>query len=314
MNDRHVYVMFTMDVEIVSGGATASGPGSNAEGAQRVREYMEVLGEHGLTPTFFVDPQLGPEQAGLFLDLRRRGAEVGMHIHAAKFSQDGRRDELGALNAAEQRAMLQRGLDLFERHFQFRPRIFRPGCFSANDHTYGVLAELGFEGGSISIPGRVWLERYCEWSGAMPHPHYANAAMRQYPGCLPFVEIPLSVDRSQLRRHPLGFDYYFDLRPGDVYQSENVVFRDHRQVLENIVRQLAEEKPLLKTIVIDVHNDRDFRDLSTAPARHLQTILENLSPVLSAHGLAMANATYSEAIRLYRSLAGDPPRAVGSGR
>lgn len=303
MNDDRVYVLFTMDVEIVAGSATASGPGSNAEGAQRIREYMEVLGERGFTPTFFVDPQLGPEQAELFLELRDAGAEIGMHIHAAKFSLDGRTDELGALTAAEQKAMLMRGLELFERHFQFRPRIFRPGCFSANDHTYGVLAELGFEGGSISIPGRVWMERYCEWSAAEPHPHYANAAMRQYPGSLPFVEIPLSVDRSQKHRHPLGFEYYFDLRPGDVYQSENVVPRDHRQVLENIVRQLAEEQPLLKTIVIDVHNDRDFRDLSQAPAQHLRTILDNLAPILAAYGLNGVNATYTEAIRIFKAKA-----------
>ena len=84
--------------------------------------------------------------------------------------------------------------------------------------------------------------------------------------------------------------------------------RDHRQVLKNIVRQLAEEQPLLKTIVIDVHNDRDFRDLSTAPARHLQTVLRNLSPVLAAHGLVGANATYTEAIGMFKAKAGVRPR------
>ena len=52
MDDSRAYILFTMDVENVAGSATASGPDSNAEGAQRIREYMEVLGERGFTPTF----------------------------------------------------------------------------------------------------------------------------------------------------------------------------------------------------------------------------------------------------------------------
>jgi len=301
--DHEVLVLFTMDVELASANETVSGPADNTEGALRITEYMEVLGAYGYIPTFFIHPELGREQSGLFLDLQAKGACLGLHIHTAKF---GHAVELGALSYAEQKTTLERGMNLFERYFAFRPEIFRPGCFSENDNTYQVLHELGLKGGSVCIPGRIWMERYCVWAGAYPHPHYANENFRQTEGRLPFVEIPLSVDRSKLLRHPLGFDHFPDLRPGDVYTTENVIPRDHKTVLANIIRQLAEEKPRLKTIVIDVHNDRNFRDLSTTPARQLRVVLDNLEPELAKYGLKPINATYDQAIERFRKISITP--------
>ncbi|MCD4825239.1 MAG: hypothetical protein K8S55_11600 [Phycisphaerae bacterium] len=291
-----VLVLFTMDVELISAGENASGPQTNEEGAVRVREYMEVLGDYGYKPTFFIHPELGETQAEMFLELKAQGACLGLHIHAAKFAPTRHKVELGALSFEQQKEVLTLGLEMFERYFGFRADIFRPGCFSSNDYTYKALNELGFKGGSICIPGRVWMDRYCVWAGADIHPHYANENIRQGPGDSPFVEIPLSVDISRLVRHPLGFDHYFDLRPGDVYSNANVIPRDHEQVLANIVRQLDNDKPVLKTIVIDVHNDRNFKDLSTTPAQQLKTVLDNLKPELAKYGMVPVSATYGQAI------------------
>ncbi len=144
------------------------------------------------------------------------------------------------------------------------------------------------------------MDRFCVWAGAELHPHYANHNMRQIAGDSSFVEIPLSVDASRLVRHPLGFDHYFDLRPGDVYSNANVVERDHRQVLAHIVQQLNDDNPSLKTIVIDVHNDRNFKDLSTTPAQQLRTVLDNLKPALAKHGMTPVGATYDQAIKTFK--------------
>jgi len=236
----------------------------------------------------------------LFLELKGEGACLGLHIHSAKFAETKHKVEFGALSFEEQKKILILGTEMFERYFGFRPDIFRPGCFSANDYTYKVLNELGFKGGSICIPGRVWMDRYCVWSGAYPHAHYANENIRQAIGDSPFVEIPLSVDMSRLVRHPIGFDYYFDLRPGDVYTSENIVARDHRQVLANIVKQLVLDKPVLKSIVIDVHNDRNLKDISETPARQLRIVLDNLKPELANYGLVPVSATYDQAIEQFK--------------
>lgn len=302
---NEVLILFTMDVELVSACAGVSGPETNEQGAERVREYMEVLGDYGYKPTFFIHPELGENQAEMFLELKARGACLGLHIHAAKFATAGYKVELGALSFEQQKEVLTLGLEMFEQYFGFRPDIFRPGCFSANDYTYKVLSELGFKGGSISIPGRVWMERYCVWAGAELYPHYANENIRQVAGDSPFVEIPLSVDTSRLVRHPLGFDHYFDLRPGDVYTNANVVPRDHKQVLANIAGQLNNDNPVLKTIVIDVHNDRDFKDLSTAPAQQMKTVLDNLKPELAKYGMTPVSATYDQAIEAFVTIIND---------
>ncbi len=300
LTENETLVLFTMDVEPVASGNMASGPQSNEEGMRRVREYADVLGDYGYTPTFFIHPELGEEQADAFLDLRERGACLGLHIHSAKFVPVRHETEMGGLSLAEQKEVLESGAELFERFFGFRPEIFRPGCFSCNDYTYRALIESGFKGGSICIPGRVWPERFCIWAGAYPHPHYANLNMRQLPGDAQFVEIPLSVDRSRLISHPLGFDHYLDLRPGGVYANEDEQERDHKQILRNIVRQLAADKPTLKTIVIDVHNDRNFADPEAVSAEHLKTVLDNLEPVLAEYGMIPVDATYDQAIEQFK--------------
>lgn len=299
-----VLILFTMDVEpATAGDGRTSGPATLEEGARRVEEYMDVLGAYGYTPTYFVHPELGETQANLFLDLRARGACLGLHLHTVKFGAVPSPCELGGLLPDAQRAVITAATELFTRDFGFRPHLFRPGCFSANDATYALLHELGFTGGGISIPGRIWLDRFCVWAGADPHPHYAHAAFRQLAGTLPFVEIPLSVDRiGGLLTHPLGFQHYADLRPGGVYSDVEDSGRDHVTMLRHIIQQLVDDDPALKTIVIDVHNDRDFRDLSTTPARQLRSILDALQPELARHGLRPVNATYDEAITRFQAL------------
>ena len=297
-------ILFTMDVELPSRGPESSGPVDNEVGARRVLEYFEVLRDYGYTPTFFVHPELGRTQADIFLDLKERGASIGLHIHAAKIADGFYGMELGAHPSNTQKEIIESGIAMFEEYFGFRPDIFRPGCFSANDSTYRVLTDLGFKGGGISIPGRVWNERYCAWSGAYPHAHYAHENFRLLEGDLNFVDIPLSVDRSKLVSHPLGFKHYFDLRPGDVYTAENVIERDHKQILSNIVSQIAADDPILKTIVVDVHNDREFKDVAKTPARQLREVLDNIEPELNKFGLKPVDATYDKAIELFQSRRG----------
>ena len=301
INDSDVHVLFTMDVEPPAhADGRTSGPATAEEGGRRVREYADALAGFGYVPTYFVHPELGESQAELFLDLQRRGAGLGLHLHTAKFAASPRPCELGGLTRDEQVEVLSSGRALFERYFAFRPRIFRPGCFSANDFTYGVLHELGFTGGSISIPGRVWPERCCVWAGAEPHPHFANDRFRQLPDDLPFVDIPLSVDRiGGLRTHTLGFQHYADLRPGGVYREDEDSGRDHAALLRHMAQQLAEERPGLKTIVIDVHNDREFIDPQTTSARQLQVLLPGLEVILAQFGLRPVSATMEQAITAF---------------
>lgn len=305
--DKDVLVLFTMDVEPVArADGLTSGPATAAEGAQRVREYADVLGTYGLVPTFFLHPEMAEQQADLFREMRTRGAGIGLHLHTVKFRQGATayRYELGGLPREQQMEAIAAARDRFVCALGFDPELFRPGCFSANDATYGVLHELGFRGGSVSIPGRIWPERHCIWAGAEPHPHYANPVFRQLAGDLPFVEIPLSVDRiGGLRTHPLGFQHYVDLRPGGVYAEAEDSGRDHKTILRNMIRQLVDEAPALKTLVVDVHNDRDFLTPGATPARQLRAVLDGIEPELARHGLRPVSATMHQAVARFKAKA-----------
>lgn len=300
--NHDIFVLFTMDVEPTTSAAGASGPRTDEEGARSIVRYFELLAVAGFTPTYFIHPEVAVAQRDLFLDLRDRGCALGLHLHTAKFTDIRHELELGGLTAAEQYEVLLRAMTIFEDSLGFRPTLFRPGCFSANDATFSVLAELGFTGGSVSIPGRIWPERCCVWSGAYPYVHHANAAFRQRVGDMPFVNVPLSVDlTSPLLNHPVGFQHYPDLRPGGVYADDEPAHRDHQVLLRNILRKMRDDNPPLKTLVIDVHNDREMDGASKA-AGHLRTLLDRIGPEIRQLGCRPQNATVGDVVDRFRMM------------
>jgi hypothetical protein len=270
-----------------------------------IRAFQAVLRSAGLRPTCFVHPELIDAYPQFYRDLQNEGCALGLHLHTTKFAAAKQSCELGGLPASEQRRLLEMAAGMFERGMGTRPRIFRPGCFSANDATYGVLRALGFIGGGVSIPGRIWPQRFCVWSGAYPYAHFAHETFRQCRGDLPFVDIPLSVDlTTPLRYNPVGFYHHPDLRPGGVYSNTDEVPCDRRQLLHNILQRMAEDDPPVKTLVVDVHNDRDFTTGDSQAASDLRTVLDGIEPECRDLGWEAVSATYDEVIRRYTDVRG----------
>ncbi len=299
-----VLILFTMDVELPTTSGEVSGPKSHEEGEISVCNYMKAIGEYGYSPTFFIHPELGEVQGSLFQKLKANGACLGLHLHSTKFFKKRYPCEMGGLSENEQREILRMAIDLFQENLGFRPEIFRPGVFSANDNTFKVLHDLGFKGGSVSIPGRIWPERCCIWSGSISHPHFANANLRHLKGNLPFVEIPLSVDYTQgLQLNHQAYWHYRDLRPGqkDIeagsFEKSFIPLDDYKLILKNIVNQLVSDDPSVKTIVVDTHNDLEYLDMSNESARQLHTVLEYIKPELKKYGLEPVDATLDSAIQ-----------------
>ena len=304
MNNK-VLIIFTMDVELPTTSiGKVSGPKSYKEGEISAGNYVKAISEYGYSPTFFIHPELAQVQGSYFRKLKANGACLGLHLHSTKFSKKKYSCEMGGLSENEQRNILRMAIDMFQKHLGFKPEIFRPGAFSANDNTFKVLSELGFKGGSVSIPGRIWSKRHCVWSGSILYPHLASANFRQLNGDIPFVEIPLSVDYTQgLQLNHQGYWHYHDLRPGQKYikkgasEKSYVPLDDYKLILRNIVNQLIADDPPLKTIVVDTHNDLEFLDMSKDSAQQLHTILECIKSELEKHGLSPVNATLDSAIQ-----------------
>ena len=297
---QRLFVLFTMDVEPCAADTMSSGPSSDEAGMRSIKGYQDVLRTWGYRATYFIHPELACTQAEFFRDLAKEGNALGLHLHTTKFALDKQRCELGGLTAEAQRRILRMAVEEFEAGMGFPPTLFRPGCFSANDATYGILSELGFTGGGVSIPGRIWTEHFCVWSGAYPYAHFAHEAFRQSEGALPFVNIPLSVDlTSPLSYNPVGFYHYPDLRPGGVYDEDDEVEHDRCELLHNILRRTVADDPPVKTLVVDVHNDRDFTDQSSQAARHLQTVLQGLESECKELELERVPSTYDEVVKRF---------------
>ena len=117
---------------------------------------------------------------------------------------------------------------------------------------------------------------------------------------MPFVEIPLSVDLTDpLRRHPVGFYHYPDLRPGGVYDEADEVAQDRRQLVRNVMRRMAKDAPEIKTVVVDVHNDRDFAGSDSQAAADLRELLECIDAEARDVGWQPSPKTFDEVIGDY---------------
>ena len=286
-----------MDVEPRAGDTGISGPESDEAGMQSIDEFRSILHSAGYGATYFIHPELIDTYPEFFQSLGSGGNALGLHLHTSKFSVEKQPCELGGLGTVDQRRLVDIAATLFESRIGRRPTIFRPGCFSANDATYGVLCDLGFVGGGVSIPGRIWTDRFCVWSGAYPYAHFAHATFRQRIGDLPFVEIPLSVDlTTPLSYNPLGFFHHPDLRPGGMYSATDEVAYDRGKLLHNILRRMATDDPPIKTLVVDVHNDRNFATEESQAAENLKTLLDRIEPECHDLGWDPVSATYEEVI------------------
>ncbi len=197
-----LHVVITMDVEPPTPDThpTATGPENCANSEKFIRGYVERAAEFGFPVTFFIHPGVAVEQADLFEELKGRGGCVeGLHLHPWKFRDGKYRAHFGGLGERDLRAVLLESISMWRSGMGRRPLYFRPGTFSANDHMYQVLADLGFRGGSCSVPGRIWPRMNAVWTGAAPDPHRAHPVFHQNVGSLPFANMP-ERRRDSLRR------------------------------------------------------------------------------------------------------------------
>ncbi len=283
---RKVYILATMDVEPIKQEANWTGPENAQESEDYIRCYWEIAYKYGYTVSFFIHPEAALLHGKLFNEYNSNGACLGLHVHSTKFHYPDYKYEFGYYDAAAQEEIISSASREWEAAMGFKPLYFRPGAFSANDATAMVLAKLGFRGGSLSIPGRIWPERYCVWAGAPRYPHRAHTSFRCAPGYLDFIDVPLSVDYSNpvSRR---GFFYYQDLRPS----ARQVSAED---ILRHIIGQIKEDNPRVPVIQLIAHNDQPFDDPASESYRRLALVLSSIETLCKQNDLKAVDSTIEE--------------------
>lgn len=201
-----IQVLFTVDTECSLGGAwenpglqpvdaTRSVLGRIASSYYGTPRIMDVLEEHGLRGTFFVEVFAGMNSAspGLseaYSEMVRRGHDVQLHLHPVHFYYHQRKtgqldpdtlpadkDMFAAHPLEKQVEMLKTGIALFQKMIGQAPVAFRAGNFGADLNTVAAVEKVGMRfdssfnasyastdckidpGGAVNRPwqrGKVW--------------------------------------------------------------------------------------------------------------------------------------------------------------
>jgi peptidoglycan/xylan/chitin deacetylase (PgdA/CDA1 family) len=257
--DQEVHVLFTMDCEPARSEVTAhaaqmspSGAEDYKESERTIRAYVSRVAEAGFSTTLFVHPEVAAAHRDMLLQFQDEGACLGLHVHPYKLGDGRYGRDLGAYAASTQRQILAEASAMWEEVLGQKPLYFRAGYFSANDSTFSLLQELGFQGGSLSIPGRILPQHCSVWAGADPYPHRAHPGFRQLAGESDFIEIPVSMDferpTSLGAAGEQGYEWLYIAARG----------YDHRAITKDIIERIKADRPRYGVIVADTHNDQEY--------------------------------------------------------
>lgn len=276
----------------------ASGPPSYAAGIDSMRSYVRTAESRGYPVSLFVHPEVVVADPVVFKQLEEDGHTLGLHLHPWRFSDGKYESELGGLPDSDARAVIAEATAVWQSALGYRPKLFRAGAGSANDSTFRILSELGFEGGSTTIPGRVYPDIHAIWTGSDPDPHRANAVFRQLPGHLDFAEMPISVDLSR-QVHKNGRRFHWELRPDwDV---------DYDEIAFNILSQVTDREADVPVINMVTHNDHNFADPSDPYSVSFSSIIDAIEKACDRTQVTPIASTVQRVVDLTLRL---PPRQV----
>jgi hypothetical protein len=218
----------------------------SALGERSIRGLGDLLEETGTKGTFLVIPGDIEAHAPIYKELAARGHEIGLHVHPADMGYD---EFFGVQGPEAQKKILVEAMDRFAQAMECRPLSFCPGYASANDYTFGVLEELGFTHGMVSVPTRNLRQCASLWPSSPLDPHYPHRYNRSLCGDVNFVDLPVTVDADSRM--------WGGMHPQDL-RIELVDAKNHWYTMDKAVkRQKAENTPLCQ-LHAATHNVFEF--------------------------------------------------------
>jgi peptidoglycan/xylan/chitin deacetylase (PgdA/CDA1 family) len=284
MAEKVFYINWSIDCE-----ATQHSVSDPVLGARGAEGFAGILDSYGLLGNFFVIPGDAESNPLLYRSIHERGHEVGLHLHPG---EEGYFEFAGVMGPDEQREVITKARDRWSRAMGFEPVCFCMGYASANDYTYGVLEELGFEYGQICVPGRRLVECASVWEGKPLFIHSANRYNRLLPGDLDFIEIPHTVD---LESRMWGGKHPQDLRV-ELVDAKNHWYTAYKSVM----KQKDDDAIPLKIIRGVTHNTFDYSDPANFRRQTLVSMIAGIRGILNDAGCALVPATLGMIADIYR--------------
>jgi peptidoglycan/xylan/chitin deacetylase (PgdA/CDA1 family) len=143
-SDHRLAVSLTFDFDAESawlGSFKVDTPSALSRGAygayEGVPRILRLLDKYGLPSTFFVPGYSAELHPAETRDIAAAGHEIGHHgyIHEPPH----------LLDLAEERVMIERGLEALDTVVGVRPKGYRSPSWELSKNTYSLLAEYGFE-------------------------------------------------------------------------------------------------------------------------------------------------------------------------
>jgi len=260
-----------------------------ALGERESGALVEILTKADVPATLFVLAADLEASAGLYRQAFKAGCEIGLHLHP---SDIGYGEFLGIYGPEEQTKIISNAADRFAQVMGFRPRSICPGYHSANDYTYPVLVEHGFEHGRVSSPMRNLPECASAWPSSPLDAHYAHAYNRILKGTLNFVDLPHTIDPDSLiwgGRIPL------ELR------VEMVDAKDHWYTINKAVERQLSQGVALPYISIVTHNLFDYSEANGFRRKTLEKMLVHAKKIIESNGCLCKGATFEEVAKVFRN-------------
>ncbi len=278
-------LLFSLQIDCESTQFSIQDP---ALGERAIRGLGEILADTGLRGTFLVIPGDMAAHAGIYRELAAAGHEIGLHYHPWI---QGRSEFLGFEGPDAQRELLREAMDRHAQAMGVRPFAFCPGYGSANDFTYGILEELGFTHGMVSIPTRDLPQCACVWGNSSLDPHYPHRFNKSLEGDVDFVDLPPTVDPQS---RMWGGAHPQDLR------VELVDAKNHFYTIDKAVRrQRREETPVLQIRAL-THNTFRYDDPQNFRRETFYGIVEAARRIAERENTAFRGATLSDIAARYR--------------
>ena len=278
-----IHVCWTIDCE-----STQPGIEDPNLGSRSIKGFVELISSAKLRATLFVIPSDAVVYSALLRELAGEDFEIGLHYHPQAAGYD---DFCGAYTADQQRKMYSEAIKLFSDTLGFAPKTFRMGSGSANDATFPVMAELGFESCSDSFPGRNMTNLRSNWAGAPLHVHYAHPANRLLEGGLDLVEVPITTDPDSMMwsgKHPQ------DLRV-ELFDAKN-----QRYMIDKILGREKQRPQSVKAIVTLTHNLFEYDDPHDFRTQTMKQMIADFAELADKHQVNLIPATIGDIAAAYR--------------
>lgn len=283
MGKTDIYLCWSIDCE-----ATQPLVNDTRLGSRAVRGFAEIISRAGLQATFYVLPGDAAAYREVLRDLDNELFEIGLHFHP---QAEGYEDYCGAYSAEQQRQMYSDAIEKFADNLGWAPKTFRTGSCSANDSTFPVSAELGFESCSHSMPGRNMTNLRANWAGAPTYVHYAHPANRLLEGGLTLVEVPVTTDPDSMLwsgRHPQ------DLRV-ELFDAKN-----QRYMIDKMLGREKLQTYTVRAILPVTHNIFPYDDPSDFRRATMLQMIDDFKVLADRHDVNLVPATIGRVAAAYR--------------